>query len=219
MPAKKTRRSKKSSYPPGLFDAEAAYAQSIVSGALGDQSASIEALERSLYFMPGYAPAILSMGSVEYQRGRRAKGKRLFLSLLALQWDTADLCKIIDEAGDFLIQMENYADGLELYREAARAFPDVAVFHQGIGYCADKEGLMDEALAASQRAVELQPENAAYVSDLGWTLVRAERYPEAEEMFHRALGIDPSNERAKANLDYCKKKMAKRPRQRDRSSF
>jgi tetratricopeptide (TPR) repeat protein len=192
------------------FAAEAAYAESIFRNALGDTAASITALQQALTFKPDYAPAILSMGSVEYQRQRQVEGKRLFFSLLSLPRGTEDLCKIIDEAGSFLIGVNEYADGLELFREAARKFPHVAAFQQGISCCAGHEGFIEEALAASRRAMELDPENAAYVSDLGWTLVLAKRYHEAEAAFLRALAMDPSNERAQANLQYCRENSSKR---------
>lgn len=92
------------------FNAEAAYAQSIFQSALGDQSGSVSALQRSLALNPGFAPAIFSLGSVEYQRGRKAQGRELFHSLLALPKSTPDLCDIIDEAGDFLIERREYRD-------------------------------------------------------------------------------------------------------------
>ena len=214
MTRKKTQPSTRSTYSDtsALFAAEAAYAESIFRSSLGDTSASIAALEQALRFGREYAPAILSMGSVEYQRGRRGYGRRLFLSLLSLPKETTDLCQIIDEAGSFLIGIENWTDGLDLFRGAAREFPNVAAFHQGIGCCAGKKGLLDEAFAASQRAIELEPENAACLCDLGWTLLLAERYEEADATFCRAIALDPANERAQANLDYCREKMAKRTR-------
>ncbi|MGH7828462.1 MAG: hypothetical protein ACREQ7_25180 [Candidatus Binatia bacterium] len=211
MTRRRARRSK-NSQTAVQFAAESAYAESIFRTALGDTAASIAALQEALMFKPDYAPAILSMGSVEYQRQRRANGKRVFLSLLSLPQETEDLCKIIDEAGSFLIGANEYADGLELYREAARTFPDVAEFQQGLACCAGHEGVIDEALAASRRAVDLDPNNAAYVSDLGWTLVLAERFQEAEVRFQRALVMDPTNERAQANLEYCRERMAERGR-------
>jgi tetratricopeptide (TPR) repeat protein len=180
------------------FAAEAAYAESIFRNALGDPAASIAALRNALTLKPDYAPALLSMGSVEYQRKRRAEGRRLFLSLLALPEDTKDLAEIIDEAGSFLIGIGEYADGLELYREAARRFSADAAIQQGIGCCAGHEG-----------SIELDPANAVYVSDLGWTLVLAKRYQHAEATLQRAVRMDPSNERAVANLEYCRARMAK----------
>ncbi len=212
-------RSKRSrgSHASTQFAVEAEYAESIFRNALGDAPASIAALKRALTINPEYAPAILSMGSVEYQLRRRASGKRMFFSLLSLPEETEDLCKIIDEAGSFLIDTNEYADGLELYRLAARRFPNIAEFQQGIGCCAGHEGYIDEALAASRRAIDLDARNAAYVSDLGWTLVLAQRYLEAEVMFQRALAMDPAHERAQANLDYCREKMVARTASKSRS--
>ncbi len=53
-----------------LFEAEAAYAESVFRGAIGDMDASISAAELALNIKPDYPPAVLTMGSIEYQRGR-----------------------------------------------------------------------------------------------------------------------------------------------------
>jgi tetratricopeptide (TPR) repeat protein len=119
-----------------LFEAEAAYGDSIFRSAIGDTKGCIQALERAIEIKPDYAPAILSMGSVEYQRKRKAEGRRLLLSLVAMPDDTSGLVEIIDAAGDFLIKIREYADGLQLYQTAARRFPETGVFHQGRGCCA-----------------------------------------------------------------------------------
>jgi hypothetical protein len=72
-----------------LFAAEAAYADSIFRGALGDSQGCIDALRRSIECMPTYAPALLSLGTVEYQLGHiRQRGGislRNFLSCLMTQ--------------------------------------------------------------------------------------------------------------------------------------
>ena len=153
--------------------------------------------------LPTYAPAILSMGSVEYQRRRRAKGRRLFLSLLELPEETTDLCTIIDEAGDYLIQTRRYADGLELYRRAAARFPQVAAFHQGLGCCAGHVGLHDEAVAASRAALALEPQSQRFVNDLGWSLYLAGAVDEARAALERAVAMDPADELAAENLRIC----------------
>jgi len=184
------------------FEAEAAYAESILRTALGDSEAAIASLEHALELIPIYAPAILSMGSVEYQRGRTAEGRKLFLSLLALPDSTPELCDIIDEAGSFLIQIGAYADGLELYRQAAARFPEIAVIHQGLGCCAGNEGLYEEAIKASQHAIDLEPENQEFVNDLGWTLILAGELPEAKRTLERAVAMDPEDELTRENLRY-----------------
>ena len=116
---------------------------------------------------PDYAPAVLSLGSVEYQRERKAAGHTLFLSLLSMPDDAPDWVEIVDAAGDFLIQSGEYADALELYRGAAARAPAVGVFHQGIGCCASHLGQHEEALAASRRAV------AARIISPAWFRVKS----------------------------------------------
>jgi tetratricopeptide (TPR) repeat protein len=187
----------------GLFDAESAYAQSIFLQALGDIVGAVEALERSLEFKPDYAPAILSLGSVAYQRERRDDGRRLFMSLLSLPADVDDLAVIIDEAGMFLMDVSEYADALGLYRAATDRFPEEVEFHLGISCCAGHLGLHDEAVSASARAVELRPDDSVCASDLGWSLFEAGRVREAREVLERAVASDPTNDRAHENLRIC----------------
>jgi len=194
-----------------MFEAEAAYADSVFRTAMGDVEGAVAALARALEFAPRYAPAIFSLGTVEYQRGHRAAGRRLFHSLLSCPAKTPDLCDIIDHAGDFLIGRRAYKDGLELFRAAARQFPHVAVFHQGVGCCAGHEGLHQEAIAASRRALEIEPSNPRFVSDLGWSLLQAGQLSEAQEALSRAVAMDPGDELAKENLRFCVMKLARVP--------
>ena len=190
-----------------LLAAELDYAQSIVQYALGDVAGSIESLRRAHAALPTYAPAVLGLGSVEYQLGRRAKGRRLLFSLLDLPDGTVDLCEIIDQAGDFLIQSGRYSEGLSLYRLAAARFPRYAPFHQGIGCCAGHENLHDEAVAASREAVRLEPQNQKLVNDLGWTLHQSGQTGEALRILERAVAMDPDDELAAENLRTCQRSL------------
>ena len=192
------------------FCAEAEYADSILRDALGDREGSILALKRALEAMPTYAPAIFSMGSVLYQAGNIAEGRELFQSLLSLPKNMTDICQIIDEAGTFLTRIGAYGDGLAIYRTAVTKYPDAAALWQGLGYCASNARLHQEAVSANQRAVELEPENQKLVNDLGWTLLQAGFLPQAKETLERAVSMDPSDELAKENLRFCRRKIARR---------
>jgi protein O-GlcNAc transferase len=193
-----------------LFEAEAQYAESILRDALGDVEASIAAARRAVEIKPDYAPAVLTMGSIEYQLGREAEGRRLFRSLLSLPDQTEDLWEVIDKAGDFLIQSKRYADALELYEGAVARFPDRAVLYQGLGCCAGHEGLFDKAVAASQKALDLHPVSQNLTNDLGWSLFEAGRLEEAEAVLLRAVAMDPSDGLARENLRLCQAELSKR---------
>ena len=193
-----------------LFEAEGAYAESLFRDATGDSQGSLAALERSLSFKSDYAPAVLSMGSVEYKRGRREEGRRLLLSLGGLADEAADLPDTIDEAGMFLIQEKEYEDGIALYRAAVERFPDSPALYASYACCAGHMGRFDDALEAAERAVDLDPANPSFVNDLGWTLLLAGRLDEACEVLERAMDMNPADELARENLKRCQERMAKR---------
>jgi len=198
-----------------LFAAEAAYAESIFRAALGDSQSCIDTLRRSLEFMPTYAPALLSLGTVEYQLGHQAKGWNLFMKLFDLPDDTKDVCVIIDKAGDFLIQLGRYEDGLALYRRAATRFPRTAVLHQGLGCCAGHQGLHSEAISASRVALALEPDNQKFVNDLGWSLYQAGSIEEARTLLGRAVSMDKNDKLAAENLRICMSSAKHDHRRRD----
>lgn len=190
------------------FAAIGHYAESILRSSLGDNEASVQSLKYALETDSEYAPAILSMGSIEYQQLRTDLGKELLFSLVSLPATAADegesdLAVIIDKAGDFLIQAGNYTDGLELYKAAVARFPDHAVFHQGVCCCAGHEGLYEEAVTASGAALELEPENQECVNDHGWSLFEAGRLDEAKRLLTRAVDMNPSDKLARENLRFC----------------
>jgi Flp pilus assembly protein TadD len=84
------------------------------------------------------------------------------------------------------------------------------VLHQGLACCAGHEGRHDEAVAASERAVQLEADNQKFVNDLGWSLLEAGRLQEAERVLERAVSMDPSHELARENLRICKAKSEQR---------
>lgn len=193
-----------------LFDAEAAYADSIFQMGLGDTERSVAAAERAFEIKPDYPPAVLTMGSIEYQRGRQSEGKRLFLSLSSLSDDACDVSEVIDEAGSFLIQTKKYADGLDLFRGAVERFPDRPFLYQGLGCCAAHEGFFDEAVAAYEKGLALDPNSQQLTNDLGWSLYESGRLERARDLLLRAASMDSSDELARENLRICQQALSKK---------
>jgi tetratricopeptide (TPR) repeat protein len=58
---------------------------------------------------------------------------------------------------------------------------------------ADRNLRVDEALALIQKAVEIDPQAAAYQDSLGWALYRLNRLEAAEQAVRRALEKDGEN--------------------------
>ena len=199
-----------------LFMAEAAYAQSIVQSALGDLDACIASLEQSLEHVPTYAPAILALGSIDYQLDDLEQGRRRLFSLLDLadheqEKGAPDLAEILDLAGDFLISRYDYRDGFELYRRATDRFPDIAALHQGLCLCAGKQGHQDIALAAAEAALALKPDNQELINDMGWTLYERGEPERALPFLQRAVELDPQDALAAENLRICREAFEEQP--------
>ena len=95
---------------------------------------------------PACAPAMLTVGSVEYQFGRLEEAMILFLALAALPGNTKELPEIIDEVGDFLLGQQDYTRARALYAEAAWHHETVPLYHNALGYCASKLGEMQAAI-------------------------------------------------------------------------
>jgi len=161
---------------------------------------------------PEYAPAMLTVGSLEYQYGRAEEAMAQFLRLATLPADTEDLAEIIDRAGDFLIDQGDYVNAARLYAAAARAYPEVGLYHVGLGYCAAEAGRMEESVAHHRRAVELEPNNYLHLNDLGYSLLVAGQYDEAESVLQRAVKLAPPDyDLAEGNLEHLRKVRSEHP--------
>lgn len=164
----------------------------------------------SLAIDPRYAPALLTVGSLEYQVGRKAEAMQLFLALTELSAKEPDLPIIIDKAGDFLLDQKDVRRAHDLYAAAEQAFPDVAMYPAGLGYCLGKQGKPEEAVAKARRASELEPASAWHLNDLGWSLFQAGQPEEAIRILDRAVALAPEHyDLPRENLRYVKAKLAK----------
>jgi len=150
---------------------------------------------------PLFAPALLTVGSLEYQYGFVKEAMELFLTLTRLPKSEKDLAEIIDKAGNFLLDHDDYKNALELYLSAERADPTQALYYIGSGYCFYKLGNIEEAIRKERRAVELEPDNYLHLNDLGYSLLEAGLFEEAETMLKKSISLAPSGyEFARNNL-------------------
>ncbi|MFW6105009.1 MAG: tetratricopeptide repeat protein [Chloroflexota bacterium] len=97
---------------------------------------------------------------------------------------------------------EEWELAIEVYRQGLACAED-AVLHNGIGYSLARANRFEEAEHHSRRAMELEPDNAAYANDLGYLLLEQGQVHEARTLFQRALQLDPSDELARGNLRRC----------------
>jgi tetratricopeptide (TPR) repeat protein len=153
----------------------------------------LEAGALALAIDPLYAPALLTVGSIEYQLGRVDAAMELFLGLLALPADEPDLVEIIDKAGDFLLDQNDFENALKLYETAVDRHAETAAFWSGAGYCLGRLGRKTEAVGAARRALALEPSSPVRLNDLGWALLEAQSYIEARSILEQAVALAPAD--------------------------
>lgn len=162
---------------------------------------------------PRYAPAILTVGSMEYQLGRRDEATTLFRGLLDLPSDTPDLEVIIDKAGEYLLAEKDFERAAGLYAAASTVFPANTAFLVGLGYCLGKLKRLSESVAVHRRALALDPNNRRLLNDLGWALTESGQFDEAEALLEKATDLaPPGDDLARNNLeDARRRKRGARP--------
>lgn len=92
-----------------------------------------------------------------------------------------------------LASLERWDELVELYREAARLFPEDAEAQLRLGSALLLAGgRAEEAMTPLQESARLRPEDARPQVLLGLALVALERHAEAVSAFEEALRLDPT---------------------------
>ena len=68
-----------------------------------------------------------------------------------------------------------------------------------LGTVLNKQGRLEESIVAFRAVIKFRPDGALDHSNLGIALIALERYDEALQSFNRALALDPTLEKVRAN--------------------
>jgi tetratricopeptide (TPR) repeat protein len=127
-----------------------------------------------------------------YQRaGRHAEAIPLLVELLAADPSSIELRFRLGAAYE---RSGKEAEATETFRELLRQAPDNSMALNYLGYMwAEKGENLPEALGMIRRALEIDPENAAYIDSLGWVYFRLGDFPHAVEQLEKAAKMLPSD--------------------------
>lgn len=90
--------------------------------------------------------------------------------------------------------MKRFEDSDALYEEALRLDPANHLVLNNYAYSlAERDIKLERALEMSQKAVDVQPENASYLDTIGWIYFRLARYVEAEKYVKQAISKGEAN--------------------------
>ena len=103
--------------------------------------------------------------------------------------------------GQFLMLVKRRARALEVFSAVTREAPDHRRAWSAVGFLRAERQELESAIEAFERALALDPADAASHFNVAFLLQRLGRHDEAIPRFERALQADPALERARRGLE------------------
>jgi tetratricopeptide (TPR) repeat protein len=147
---------------------------------------------------PDGATAHYNLGTMLADNGQIAEAISEFRAVIRLRPDDAMAHNYL---GTALETKGQTAEAIRQYQEAIRLGPDFAAAYNNLGYLWARRGEnLDQARALIEKAVQLEPKNAAFLDSLGWVLFKLNRPREA--LSYQLQAIEKSNRPDAALLDH-----------------
>ena len=160
--------------------------------------------EQILEKCPEFYPALLEMGFCELQMPEKnsadhhiEEGCRLMLELAEPEHLEEEFDGLIEN----LEKLWRYDLGRSSLESMLEHQPNIALWYDYIAHAEARMGQVAEALHHSARAVEMEPGNRFFRTNLGWIHLIAGNLEEAGAELTEALRIAPDDQVAKGNLE------------------
>jgi Flp pilus assembly protein TadD len=152
---------------------------------------------RVLTAEPGNPFSLCALGTIALLRGEHVAAVAQLRQALAQGYTHEP---VYTHLGVALQAVGADQEALELYRTAHQQDPKNPSYLSNISVVLAHQGRTEEALAAAQQALALNPRFAPACVNAGFHFQTLERFEEAAQMFERALLLDSGNDSVKAAL-------------------
>lgn len=169
----------------------------------GDWSDEIAFYRRTVANFPGFAHAHLNLGEALMRRNRLDEARKATLEAARLSPTFPDphvnLGLIYWRRGDTESAVRHFLQAVELARRKGNRFVSSRAL-ANLGVLFSDAGRLEEAIAASRQALEIDPQLAGAYNNLGYTLLAQGQVEEAMKNLRTALDLEPTLDVAHANL-------------------
>lgn len=176
----------------------------------GDPVTARSCYQKALELVPGFAPALLSLGKAELGAGNIEAGIRFFSEAIAADPDMADLRR---QRAKALMSLKKYDEAIKDYTEvirisaisAGKPLAD-AYYFRGWAYFKSEE--LDKAIADLDRAIQIRPTSAKFFNRRGWIYLEGKGLlDQALSDFNEAIRIRPGSSQAVLNTGHTLRRM------------
>ena len=163
---------------------------------------------------PRFFPALLQRGLYHESIGSGKKAESCFDRGFELMIELLEGEELIDAVDGLIEGLENrlrYDLCCRYLKKLAEMYPEQALYYD---YWASSElrsrnGSVKKARKLQGKALQLEPDNPTFCSNLGWIHLTAGELEDAEHALGKALSIEPEHSSARANMEvlhYLKKR-------------
>jgi tetratricopeptide (TPR) repeat protein len=157
----------------------------------GDEAGALKIIDELRQKAPADLNVLLQVAEF-YQRAKRYDDAESALRK-ARSIEPKNL-RVLFQLGAVIERQKREDEAETVFREALALQPDSAPVLNYLGYMnADRGVRLEEALGFVEKAVQLDPENGAYLDSLGWANYRLNRLERAEELLRKAVTKPGSN--------------------------
>ncbi|OGS22335.1 MAG: hypothetical protein A2314_08755 [Elusimicrobia bacterium RIFOXYB2_FULL_50_12] len=152
---------------------------------LKNNDKALACLEKVVELEPDNAQANYLLGLANYDLKKYRDAEKNFMRALELK---PVFEEVYFNLGILYERWKKFPRAIEYFNKAIALNPKNATALNYLGYSyADRNMNLEEADSLIRRALELDPENGAFIDSLGWLLYRKGRYEESERELQRAV--------------------------------
>lgn len=205
------------------FLLESAIADSVFMQAFGQTPiCSVATVEQKLLDVldldPENVEGLNLLAQVYAQTERPEKALQCFKKFFSMAISEEDIVKAASGLTQAYEGIEEYEKAIKIYEMVLSKIKNAELYN-GLGYCWSKLSAFDKGIKYSKLAVDLEPDNAVFVNDLGFTYLENGELEKAKQLFLRSLEIDPEYDLAKRNLELCRRKISENKKKRGKTCF
>ena len=152
----------------------------------GRTDEAIREFQETVRLKPNDADTHNALGAAFDEKGRMDEAIRQFQEAIRLEPNDA---MAHNNLGSVFLNEGRTNEAAGQFQEAIRLKPDYANANNNLGYLWARRGEnLDQARALIEKAVQLEPKNAAFLDSMGWVLLKLNRPGEGLDYLLKAIG-------------------------------